>query len=208
MTGEYVRVVDHTSERAVREMLAVPGGAVAGARLHPAQDERFEVLQGLPAYRRGDERGQLRAGESLSVPAGVMHDWWNAGDENLRARVTVTPPGSFAAMIGAVWGSPSSVGPTQRERPAAMRRCSRRRSARRLVLERPPRAIQRALVALVARIARRRGRSVTSDEVIRASIVAPERWPARTFPRCNLHVRRRAWRALVRKSAVPSLLPR
>ena len=44
------------------------------------------------------------AGESLSVPAGVMHDWWNAGHGNLRAWIAVTPPGSFAAMIGAVWG--------------------------------------------------------------------------------------------------------
>ncbi len=46
-----------------------------------------------------------------------------------------------------------------------------------IVFERPPRAIQRALVATVAPIARRRGRSVTGDEVIRAAIVAPEQWP-------------------------------
>ena len=39
------------------------------------------------------------------------------------------------------------------------------------------RVVQRALAATVAPIARRRGRSVTRD-VMRAAIVAPERWPA------------------------------
>ncbi|HEV2773834.1 MAG TPA: cupin domain-containing protein [Thermoleophilaceae bacterium] len=104
VTGEYTRIIEHTAEQGVGEMLAVPGGAVAGPHRHPGQDERFEVLEGVMGYRRGEERGELRPGESVTVSASVMHDWWNAGDENLRARVTVTPPGSFAAMIGAVGG--------------------------------------------------------------------------------------------------------
>src|SRR5690606_5813676 len=86
------------------EMLALPGGAVAGPHVHPAQEERFEVIEGVMGYRRGDDRGELRAGDLMSVPAGVVHDWWNAGDGDLRARVEVTPSGSFVAMIGAVWG--------------------------------------------------------------------------------------------------------
>lgn len=67
-----VRAVEHTDERAVGEMLAVPGGSVAGAHRHPGQDERFEVLEGVLGYRRGDERGELGPGESVSVPAGVV----------------------------------------------------------------------------------------------------------------------------------------
>lgn len=66
VTGEYARVVEHTPERAVGELLAVPGGAVAGPHLHPRQEERFEVLHGLMGYRRGDERGELRARRSPS----------------------------------------------------------------------------------------------------------------------------------------------
>jgi len=47
-----------------------------------------------------------------------------------------------------------------------------------MVFERPPPVVQHALAATVAPIARRRGRSVTGD-VIRASIIPPERWPDR-----------------------------
>ena len=179
VTGEYGRIVEHTAERGVAEMVATPGGAVAGAHLHPGQDERFEVLEGIMGYRRGEERGELGRGESVTVPAGVVHDWWNAGDSNLEARVTVTPPGLFAAMVGAVWGL-AVLGRTNAKGMPGILDAALLAEAfgDELVFERPPRAIQRMLVATVAPIARRRGRSVTGDDVIRAAIVVPERWPA------------------------------
>ncbi len=93
VTGEYGRVLEDTAERGVGELLVVPGGAVAGAHFHPAQEERFEVADGVLGYRLGGYRGELLAGDAVSVPAGAVHDWWNAGDGYLRARVTVTPPG-------------------------------------------------------------------------------------------------------------------
>jgi hypothetical protein len=61
VTGEYARVVEHNPELAVGELLAVPGGAVAGPHLHPTQEERFEVIDGVMGYRLGDHRGELRA---------------------------------------------------------------------------------------------------------------------------------------------------
>src|SRR5215207_7718257 len=178
VTGEYARVVEHTEERAVGELLAVPGAAVAGPHLHPAQEERFEVLDGLMGYRRGDERGELRAGESVTVPAGVVHDWWNAGDGDLRARVTVAPPGLFAAMIGAVWGLAVAGRTNAKGMPGLVDAALLAEAfGDEIVFERPPRVVQRALAVTVAPIARRRGRSVTR-EVMRAAIVTPEQWPA------------------------------
>jgi quercetin dioxygenase-like cupin family protein len=177
VTGEYARVIEHTPERAVGELLAVPGGAVAGPHHHPAQEERFEVIDGVMGYRRGDHRGELRAGEAITVPAGEVHDWWNAGDGVLRARVTVTPPGRFAAMIGAVWGL-AVVGRTNRKGMPGLLDAALLAEAfgDEIVFERPPRAVQRALAVTVGPIARRLGRSVTGD-VVRAAIVQPERWP-------------------------------
>jgi quercetin dioxygenase-like cupin family protein len=178
VSGEYARVVEHSAERAVGELLAVPGAAVAGPHLHPAQEERFEVLDGVLGYRRGQERGELRTGESMTVPPGVLHDWWNAGAADLRALVTVTPPGRFAAMIGAVWGL-AVVGRTNAKGMPHPIDAALLAEAfgDEIVFARPPRVVQRALAATVAPIARRRGRSVTRD-VMRAAIVAPERWPA------------------------------
>ena len=178
VSGEYARVVEHSAERAVGELLAVPGAAVAGPHLHPAQEERFEVLDGVLGYRRGDERGELRTGESLTVPAGVLHDWWNAGAGDLRALVTVTPPGRFAAMIGAVRGLAVAGRTNAKGTPGPIDAALLAEAfGDEIVFARPPRVVQRALAATVAPIARRRGRSVTRD-VMRAAIVAPERWPA------------------------------
>jgi len=182
VTGEYARMVEHTGERAVGELLAVPGGAVAGPHSHPAQDERFEVLDGVLGFRLGDRRGELRGGEAVTVPAGVVHDWWNAGEGNLRARVTVTPPGLFAAMIGAAWGL-AVVGRTNAKGMPKLVDAALLAEAfgREIVFERPPQAVQRALAGTVAPLARRRGRSVTGD-VMWAAIVPAERWPGPDDP--------------------------
>src|SRR5829696_10510466 len=178
VTGEYARVVEHTPEYVVGELLAVPGGAVAGPHVHPGQEERFEVVDGVMGYRRGGERGELRSGDAITVPPGVLHDWWNAGDGNLRARVTVTPPGRFAAMIGAVWGL-AVVGRTNAKGMPGPVDAALLAEAfgDEIVFERPPRLVQQALAATVAPIARRRGRLLTT-EVMRAAFIAPERWPA------------------------------
>ncbi|HZO35534.1 MAG TPA: cupin domain-containing protein [Solirubrobacteraceae bacterium] len=181
VTGEYVRVIEQSAERSIGEMVAVPGGAVAGPHHHPDQTEHFEVLEGVLGYRRGDDRGTLTLGESMTVAPGIVHDWWNAGDGNLRARITVSPPGLFAAMIGAVWGL-GVLGRTNAKGMPGLLDAALLAEAfgNEMVFERPPRPIQRALVTLIAPIARRRGHSVTGDDVVRAAIVSPDPWPAAT----------------------------
>jgi len=177
VSGEYARVVEHTAEHVVGELLAVPGAAVAGPHFHPGQHERFEVLDGIMGYRCADDRGELRVGGSVAVPPGVVHDWWNAGDGDLRARVTVVPPGRFAAMIAAVWGL-AVVGRTNAKGMPGPVDAALLAEAfgDEIVFARPPRAVQRALARTVAPIARRRGRSVT-DDVLRAAIIPSDRWP-------------------------------
>lgn len=99
-------------------------------------------------------------------------------DTNLEARVTVSPPGSFAAMIGAVWGL-AVLGRTNAKGMTGLLDAALLAEAfgEEIVFERPPRMVQRALIATVAPLARRHGRSVTGDDVIHAPVVAPEQWP-------------------------------
>ena len=81
-------------------------------------------------------------------------------------------------MIGAVWGL-AVVGRTNAKGMPGPVDAALLAEAfgDEIVFERPPRVVQQALAATVAPIARRRGRSVTR-EVMRAAIIAPERWPA------------------------------
>jgi quercetin dioxygenase-like cupin family protein len=69
-----------------------PGGRVPGGlHRHPVQDERFEVLRGTMRFRMGHARVVAEAGEVVVVPAGVRHDFANAGDEEALVRVEIRP---------------------------------------------------------------------------------------------------------------------
>ena len=58
-----------------------PGAAVARAHVHDRLVERFEVLTGAVGFRIGDREQQVRPGDGVTeVPAGTVHDWWNAGE--------------------------------------------------------------------------------------------------------------------------------
>jgi len=88
VTGE--RIVFHETsaetngERVVFETIVQPGGFVASAHLHPLQTERFEVLEGTLAMRRGKETVELGAGETVVVEPGTPHKFWNAGEGEVR----------------------------------------------------------------------------------------------------------------------------
>jgi quercetin dioxygenase-like cupin family protein len=65
----------------------VPGGL----HVHPLQEERFEVVRGTMRFRRGREAVIAGPGEVVIVPAGVPHDFANAGDEGALVRVDIRP---------------------------------------------------------------------------------------------------------------------
>jgi mannose-6-phosphate isomerase-like protein (cupin superfamily) len=65
----------------------VPGGL----HVHPLQEERFEVVEGTMRFRMGRERVVAGPGEVVVVPAGVPHDFANAGDGEALVRVDVRP---------------------------------------------------------------------------------------------------------------------
>ena len=68
-----------------------PGGKVPGRHVHPEQEERFEVLAGRMRFRMGLRTVEGGRGDVVTVPAGKVHGFTNAGDEIAVARVTVTP---------------------------------------------------------------------------------------------------------------------
>jgi quercetin dioxygenase-like cupin family protein len=59
--------------------------------IHPLQDESFKVLSGSLDFRIGGREQHLKAGESLLIPKGTPHNWWNASNEEAHALVELRP---------------------------------------------------------------------------------------------------------------------
>jgi quercetin dioxygenase-like cupin family protein len=66
-------------------------GAVPGAHIHPEQEERFEILEGTMSFRMGLKKIVAGPGEVVTVPAGKVHAFKNAGDDTASVRVQVRP---------------------------------------------------------------------------------------------------------------------
>src|SRR4051812_42384532 len=95
VTGERA-VVRVGTEESGGELLIVdlyvrPGGAVMGEHSHPAIDEKFTVLHGRVGTRLDGVTRTAEVGETLVVPAGMSHAWWNAGAGEAVVRIEVRP---------------------------------------------------------------------------------------------------------------------
>ena len=107
VTGE--RLIFHETaaetdgERVVFETIVQPKGFVASAHVHPYQEEHFEVTAGTLGIRRGREKLELHAGEDVVVEPGTAHKFWNAGEDVVRFRCTVTPALEFERLIATMY---------------------------------------------------------------------------------------------------------
>ena len=63
-------------------------GHVPGAHVHPAQEERFEIVSGTMKFRMNGKKIVAGPGETVVVPAGARHKFANGGDEAVQVRVT------------------------------------------------------------------------------------------------------------------------
>jgi len=73
------------------ELELTPDGHVPGMHVHPAQEERFEVLEGTMTFKLGRKTVTAGPGDVVVVPAGAPHKFANGGDARAVARVQVTP---------------------------------------------------------------------------------------------------------------------
>ena len=138
----------------------VPGGL----HVHPKQEERFEVVEGTMRFSMGRERIVAGPGEVVVVPAGVPHDFANAGDDEALVRVEVRPALKmeqlFETAVGLAAEGRTMLGGIPKPLDLA------------LFVEEfedevqaafPPRWLQHLFLAPLAWLARRRGRSVLRE---------------------------------------------
>jgi mannose-6-phosphate isomerase-like protein (cupin superfamily) len=67
------------------------GRPIAGLHLHRSDDEAWIVLEGRLGFQVGDERREVAAGESILVPRGTPHSYWNAVAAPTRYLLVMTP---------------------------------------------------------------------------------------------------------------------
>lgn len=77
-----------------------PGGAGPGPHSHDANDEVFLVTEGTLAFLVGETWIDAPRGTFLRIPAGVVHDFENRGEERGTA-FNVFIPGGFEAPFRA-----------------------------------------------------------------------------------------------------------
>jgi mannose-6-phosphate isomerase-like protein (cupin superfamily) len=168
VTREYCVILRGSDDRGdgpvVVHLLARPGAAVAAAHVHPNYDERFRVVSGhLTASIDGREQ-RLGPGEDALVPAGVVHDWWNASTtEDAHVLVEIqaigdADPARFELMIGQVFGLANDGKSDAKGRPRPLHGVLIAQEFADVIrFAKPPQLVQRAAIALLGPIARRRG---------------------------------------------------
>src|SRR6201999_1705118 len=162
VTGERAIVItdplDHPEGVLVAELHVAPGGRVAGAHRHPGLVERFRVVRGRVTYLIGDREAPLGPGASAEVPAGVVHDWWQVGDEEAVVVGEVDPGARFTEMVGTFFGLARDGKVDKNGMPHPLQLAlSAQDYGDTMVMERPPRWVQRLAFGVLAPIARLRG---------------------------------------------------
>ncbi len=108
-TGETISFLEDTQatngDRLLLEVSLTPSGKGPGPHVHHRQTESFEVLDGVLGVQISNERLELSAGERIVVPAGSVHDWWNAGGETVRFTALVEPALNMEWMLREIFAS-------------------------------------------------------------------------------------------------------
>ena len=70
---------------------AHPGRPIAPRHLHRSDDEAWIVLGGRLGFCVGETERELGAGDSLLVPRGTPHSYWNPAPDPARYLLVMTP---------------------------------------------------------------------------------------------------------------------
>ncbi len=81
------------------ELFLARGGRVPGTHAHPEQEERFTMLGGVMRFRVRGRVVILTAGETLTIPAGTVHSFANAGRDPAHVAVETRPAMEMQALL-------------------------------------------------------------------------------------------------------------
>ena len=158
---------DTAGQRLVGDLYIRAGGAVAGKHVHAYITERFEVLAGNVRFHVDGRDDLARTGGQVEVRPGVVHDWWNVGDDEAHVLVDIRPAERFELMIENLYGLANDGQANARGVPRLLPLALFAREFRREgEFIRPPRIIQRVLFSALAPLARARGYKAINPEYL------------------------------------------
>ncbi|HKW12201.1 MAG TPA: cupin domain-containing protein [Gemmatimonadaceae bacterium] len=90
------------------DLFARAGAQGPPEHVHPQATERFEVVQGVLRARVAGVEKTVEVGESLVIPPGTLHSWWNSGAAEVQVRVQLTPAGRNETFLETIYALASS----------------------------------------------------------------------------------------------------
>lgn len=148
--GEYLEI----------DVELTPDGAVPGMHVHPNQEERFEIISGSVRFRKGLRKIDAKAGDVVVVEPGKAHKFENNGEEGAAMRVRVTPALEMERLFETAIGLAQDGRVTKKGMPKPLDLALFVNEFKDEVRgPGSPGWVQRASLAPLAFIARRRGRS-------------------------------------------------
>ena len=133
-------------------------GQVPGMHVHPSQEERFEIVHGTMKFRKGLRTVTAEAGDVVVVEPGTAHKFSNGGEEKAIVNVEVRPALRMEELFETAMDL-ANEGRTTRKgmpKPLDLALFVREFSAE-VQGPFPPAWMQRAALAPVAWVARKRG---------------------------------------------------
>jgi quercetin dioxygenase-like cupin family protein len=179
-TGEYVVILSDPAEQVdgvlVSQLTVRPGGRVATAHFHPGIRERFHVVDGKVGFLIGEETRTLGPGESAEVPPGVVHDWWQEGDDGALVVVEVDPGERFKEMVGTMFGLARDGKVDAKGMPKPLQLAVTAAAYQDvMVVTAPPAWVQPLMFGLLAPIGRMRGLQPKYEEYLHSpTVVDPD----------------------------------
>lgn len=172
LTGEKALILESGEEtggeRTVVDFAVEEGGFVPGGEhVHDICSERFEISAGRIAFTQNGAELTRGPGETLTVEPGTWHEWWNAGEEEVRIRATVEPALDFENAMLVFWGLCADGHTNAEGRPSPLLGAMVATAFRRELRYRdPPDVVQRLVFPPLAALGRRRGLQATIDRYL------------------------------------------
>ena len=171
VTGERAVVLrgeEAAGEPALVHLTVKPGGAVAGEHVHPALQERFQVIAGTLGTRLDGAERTLLPGEEATVPAGMPHDWWNAGEDEAQVLVELSPPEPrFETMIATLFGLANAGRTNAKGMPGLLQLALIAREFEDVIrFTKPPAPVQAVLFTVLGAAGRLRGLRAVYPELL------------------------------------------